>query len=418
MSWYENLAEGEMVLAEGQNYSLDCYKTRLNNNVLVCGTSGAGKTRTIVTPNLLMASGSYIVSDPKGNLYNKWKNYLEEKGYEVKKVDFTRPKESMKYNPLTYANSEYKILKLAHQLAYQDKKHGGSYDPYWDAMDEQLICALIAYLVERGDVKKMTITEVLRLARMAYRTGRTETQNTSMLKTLFEAHRVKYGDTLAVRMFDQVNIAPDKTFLTIVSTLNASLGKYEVGELVEMMSGSEIDFREIGKKKTAFFVVVSDTDRTLDGLANIFFSQAMNELCDFADQECEDNRLPVPVRFILDDFATNVKIDEFPRMISSIRSRGISTILMIQAESQLTAGYGDDGKTIIANCDTYVYMGTNELCTMEQMAKRCNVRLEEMMMMPISRMWIFRRGHKPVFAKNIDYDSFLKAKQTEKEKEF
>ena len=157
-------------------------------------------------------------------------------------------------------------------------------------------------------------------------------------------------------------------------------------------------------------MVVSDTDRSLDGLANIFFTQAMNELCRYADKHCKDNCLPVPVRFILDDFATNCKIDEFPRMISSIRSRGISTMLMIQAESQLTEQYGYDGKTIIGNCDTYVYLGSNDVDTAKAVAERCDVSVKKVLNMPVGTNWIFRRGQAPVHGRNFVLEPFLSEK--------
>ena len=155
-------------------------------------------------------------------------------------------------------------------------------------------------------------------------------------------------------------------------------------------------------------MVVSDTDRSMDGLVNIFLTQTMNELCRVADRECKNNCLPVPVRFILDDFATNCKIEEFPRMIASIRSRGISTMLMIQAESQLTENYGYDGKTIIGNCDTYVYLGGNDIETAKAVAERCDMPVKKILNMPVGMNWIFRRGQSPVNGINFDPDTFEK----------
>ena len=177
-----------------------------------------------------------------------------------------------------------------------------------------------------------------------------------------------------------------------------------------MLASDDVDLVSIGRRKTALFVVVSDTDRSLDELVNIFYTQAMNELCMFADNRCKNNRLPVDVRFILDDFATNSLIDDFPKMIASIRSRGISTMLMIQAESPLTAAYGDDGKTIIGNCDTYIYLGGNDVETAEQVAKRCNLPLQKILEMPVGTNWIFRRGQKAASATNFKLEPFAKEK--------
>ena len=148
----------------------------------------------------------------------------------------------------------------------------------------------------------------------------------------------------------------------------------------------------------------------MDPLVNLFFTQAMNQLCRYADKECEDNCLPVPVRFILDDFATNCKIAQFPRMISSIRSRGISTMLMIQAESQLASCYGDDGATIIGNCDTYIYLGGNDVKTAQAVAERADVPTKRILNMAVGTNWIFRRGQTPVNGKNFDLETYLKDK--------
>ena len=162
---------------------------------------------------------------------------------------------------------------------------------------------------------------------------------------------------------------------------------------------------DIGKKKTAIFVIVSDTDRSMDGLANLFFSQAMNELCRAADMT-ENGRLHIPVRFILDDFATNVRIEDFPRMISSIRSREISVMIMIQALAQLRAAYGEDGTTIVGNCDTMIYLGTNDVETAQNIADRIDKPLHDILYMPVNTNWVFRRGQEPVNSRNIDLEEF------------
>lgn len=398
---------GKMILAEGQEYSLDCYKTQLNNNVLVVGTSGAGKTRSIVTPNLLEATGSYVVSDPKGNLYNKYKNYLEGKGYEVKKLDFTDPLNSDKYNFFHYIETTQDIVSVAHMLVYGEKSLGkGSYDPFWDEASQLLLQALIAYLKEGFKEDEQNLHNVLRLVNLCNSSGDLECATTTMDR-MMEDHRRKYNDSFAVNNYDKFRVAASRTLRSILISVNTKLGLWDTPEVKEMTSGDDMDLTSIGKKKTAIFVIVSDTDRAMDQLANIFFTQAMNQLCRYADKHCEDNRLPIPVRFILDDFATNCKIAEFPRMIASIRSRGISTMLMIQAESQLTKGYGDDDSTIIGNCDTYVYLGGNDVKTAEAVAERCDLPLKRILNMPVGTNWIFRRGQEPVNATNFNLDKYL-----------
>ena len=174
------------------------------------------------------------------------------------------------------------------------------------------------------------------------------------------------------------------------------------------MKEDTIQITKIGREKTALFVVVSDTDRSMDNLVNLFFTQALNELCLYADTKCDNYRLPIDVRFILDDFATNCKIDNFERIISSIRSRGISTMLMIQSESQLEHAYGRAADTIIGNCDTYVYLGGNNLNTARAISLRCDIPLKKILYMPVSTNWIFRRGQMPVHGINLELEEYLK----------
>ena len=173
-----------------------------------------------------------------------------------------------------------------------------------------------------------------------------------------------------------------------------------------MMEGESVDFTALGREKTAVFVSVSDTDRSMDDLANLFFTQAMNELVYYADTACENNRLPVPVRFILDDFATNVTIDGFPRMIASIRSRGISTMLCVQDESQLDAAYGHNGQTIINNCDTYLYLGGNDEKTVGHVSFRMDMPRKKVLDLPVGEGLLMRRGETPRQVKVFDLDLF------------
>lgn len=225
-------------------------------------------------------------------------------------------------------------------------------------------------------------------------------------ETKIDRMMMEYGkenpDSYAIETYRKFRIAADKTLRSILITTNARVGLWDTPEITEMTSSDDIEIENIGRRKTAIFVVVSDTDRSMDGLVNIFLTQTMNELCRVADRECKNNCLPIPVRFILDDFATNCKIEEFPRMIASIRSRGISTMLMIQAESQLTENYGVDGKTIIGNCDTYVYLGGNDIETAKAVAERCDMTVKKILNMPVGTNWIFRRGQSPVNGINFD----------------
>ena len=404
-----------MILGQDRYYSMDCYETKVNNNVLVVGTSGAGKTRSIVTPNLLQASGSYVLSDPKGNLYKKYRKYLEGQGYVVKKLDFTDPENSAHYNFFRYINCTQDIAKIAHMLIYQ-RKGGGHADPFWDEASQLLVQAIISYLLEEWGPKDQNLHRLLQLINLYEADGDLSEHKTTLDRMMEEFGR-RNPDSYALSMYTKFRVAADKTLRSIMVSINARLGLFDTPELNEMTNSDDIDISSIGKRKTALFVIVSDTDRSMDGLVNIFFSQAMNELCRYADKECEDSCLTVPVRFILDDFATNCKIDEFPRMIASIRSRGISTMLMIQAESQLTENYGHDGKTIIGNCDTYVYLGGNDVETAKAVAARCDMPIKKVLNMPVETNWIFRRGQAPVYGHNFELEPFLAEKNLIKNRE-
>ena len=404
-----------MILGQNRYYSMDSYKTKVNNNVLVVGTSGAGKTRSIVTPNLLQAEGSYVISDPKGNLYKKYKRYLERQGYVVKKLDFTDPTNSAHYNFFRYINSTQDIAKIAHMLIYQ-RKEGGHEDPFWDEASQLLVQAVIAYLRERWGPREQNLHRMLQLINLCQAEGDL-TERKAPLDGMMEEHGRRNPNSYALSMYTKFRVAADKTLRSIMISINSRLGLFDTPEINKMTCCDTIDIPSIGRRKTALFVVVSDTDRSLDGLVNIFFTQAMNELCRYADKECEDSCLPVPVRFILDDFATNCKIDEFPRMIASIRSRGISTMLMIQAESQLTESYGHDGRTIIGNCDTYVYLGGNDVETAKAVAARCDVPVNKILNMPVGSNWIFRRGQAPVHGNNFELEPFMEEKGVIKKRE-
>lgn len=401
-----------LILGENQYYSLNCHETGLNNNVLVVGASGAGKTRGYVIPNLLEASGSYVISDPKGNLHRDYGPFLKGRGYEVCKLDFTDPNASSHYNFFNYIRTTQDINKLAHMIANNDKV-GSVQDPFWDRAAELLVGALIAYVWETCDKGEQTLATLLKLTELIL-IDENDAEARSPMDILMDDLETANSNSYAVKLYKKFRIAAGKTLKSIVITLNSRIAMYDSPEIQEMTAFDDIDIPSIGQKKKAVFVVVSDNDRSLDGLVNLFFTQAMNELCNYADKKCITCSLPVPVRFILDDFATNCKIDDFPRMIAAIRSRGISTMLMIQSEGQLMEGYGHDYRTVIANCDSYVYLGGNDVETAESVARRCDLPLKRILNMPVGTNWIFRRGQDPINGKTINLESYL-GKETKKE---
>lgn len=395
------IPDNAMVIAEGQYFDLNCYNTKRNNNVLVVGAAGTGKTRGLVIPNILQATGSYIISDPKGNLHDKYGEYLKEKGYDVKLLNFEDPYSSVKYNPLNYIHCQQDVIKLAHMLVYgKERDNSSKEDPFWDRSAELLMIAIIDFLWEFRPEEEQNFDSILKLVE-AGELNEGNPNHKSPLEIIFEDLGNNRKDCMAYRYFKRFNVAAIRTRQSILVSLASHIGRYNTPALSKMMSDDTLELDKVGHRKTAIFVQVSDSDRSMDDLANIFFTQAVNELVFEADNYCEDNKLPVDVRIILDDFATNCKILEFPRMIASIRSRGISTMLMIQAESQLEMIYGPDAKTIIGNCDTYVYLGCNDLETARNIATRTDRSLDNILYMPIQTAWVFRRGEHPVYCKSF-----------------
>lgn len=393
----------KMIIAKNCYYDMDCIKTRLNNNVLVVGASGTGKTRSIVSPNILQATGSYIVSDPKGNLYGKYKDYLEEHGYKVICIDFKNPEKSCKYNPLAYMKTSQDIMAISHIIIGKDERDN---DPIWRDMAQIQMEACLGLLLEVAPEKDRTLENFIDLMDGTQVNGEPE-RTKSETDIVFDKLRKLEPNCYAVKQYDKFRIAGEKTYRSIQAVSNSRTSQISTPEILSMTSANDIDFKEIGQRKTAVFVVCSDMDRSVDFLVNLFFTQAMTQLCKYADEECEDSALPVPVRFIMDDFATNCTIADFPRMISSIRSRNISTMIMIQAESQLMEAFEEDGKTIISNCDTYVYLGGNDIETAKNVAERADVNLKKILYMPVGTNWIFRRGQEPVNGLNFDLENYF-----------
>ena len=387
-----------MRLAQGASYSLDTHKTLRNNNVLVIGASGTGKTRSVVIPNLMQMTGSYIVSDPKGVLYHRYGDMFRRAGYRVKMLDFIHPGKSIGYNPFRYIRSEMDITRFAHMLVFQDVI---SKDVFWDMATQLLLETLMAYVHEEAPSYERNLNTVLLfLEHMEAKTEGQKEDNT--IDIIFRDLEKERPDSYAVRKYHQLKTiyGAERTHACIIMEAITRIGHYSANEIAHMLAYDETNITSIGEEKTALFVSVSDCDRSMDTLANLFFTQSMTELCRQADKG-EPYRLKVPVRFILDDFATNCRIGDFPRMISSIRSREISVMLMIQALSQLEASYGADANTIVMNCDTCVYLGGTDLDTASVIAKRADVTPSHVLDMPQGSCYVLRRGEKPFFGWNL-----------------
>lgn len=412
-----------LILPNNQLHSLDTHITKRNNNIVVIGGSGSGKTRSMIIPNLLSMIGSYIISDPKGNLYSNYSEYLLSNGYDVIHLDFIHPERSDGYSPFHYIRTTNDIAKLSHYLTYAGKNPESAKDPFWDLNSDLLLSSIIGYMVSsdmpKDQLNTSTISELLtNIDAIAIEDGK-ECKMDRLFKTLVQNKWSKNVRMIewSYKQYLKFRQNPPKTMNCIISTLHGNLNALDTPEICHMMSGESVDFESIGKKKTVVFVEVSDTDRSKDMLINTFFTQAVNALCTFADEECESSSLPVPVRFFLDDFGTNCKIENFENMLSNIRSRNISALIILQSVSQLKKGYGESAHTIIDNCDTMIYMGGNDVDTAATVSKKANKPLAKILNMSIGTNWVFRRGDKPEFSKTVDLNSYaLPAIQKDTEK--
>lgn len=403
---------GQIILPDGNSYSLDGRQTGLNSNMLIVATSGAGKTRDVITPAILECNGSYVISDMKGMLFKTWGKFMRDNGYRTVRVSFSDPSHSYHYNPLHYVNTTQEIQILAHSLV--EARGIFRSDPYWDQMSELLISSIISYLKETSSEKESTIANVLAFLRLANRKDEESGDKRSRLSKLFYDLQQTNPRSWAVKQFAEVNLCAGKTWASIASTAVSKLAAYDTEELGEMMKYDVLDFQSIGQKRTCVFVETSDTDRSMDAMINVFFSQAMHQLCQYADTKCKDNELPVPVTFIIDDFGSGCRIDNFEKMISNIRSRRISAILAIQSFAQLREGYGESASTIADDCDTLLYLGSNDPQTAQQIAVRVNKTPYSVLHMPLHTSWIIRRGAEPVFVeKNMALDDYLKERDIE-----
>ena len=320
--------------------------------------SGSGKSSAYSIPNAYQCLGSYIFTDPKGELYDRTAGYLKSKGYEIKVLNLVHPQYSDGYNPLMHISSELDVDVIANTIVKGQKTDSGS-DPYWDDMAEMLLKALIYYLIATRPEEEQNLASCAELVRAA-----NNNKGSNLLTELIS--QLPY-DHPARMYYKSIEIAPEKTYGSILSSLQSKLGKFDSKEIAELTSTDTIDFEEIGNKKTAVYVISSDTHTAYDFLLTIFFAQMIQQLYDFADKN--GGRLKVPVFFILDEFANIGKIPDFDKKISTSRSRGISFSVILQNLDQLEATYEKSHETIMGNCDTHLFLGSNSFKTVEYFSK-------------------------------------------------
>lgn len=339
-----------------------------NKNVLVIGGSGSGKTRFYVKPNLMQMHSSYVVTDPKGTLVLECGKMLYENGYDIKILNTINFKKSMKYNSFAYLRSEKDILKLVQTIIANTKGDGEKAgEDFWVKAEKLYYTALIGYIYYEAPEEEKNFKTLLDMIDASEVREDDETYM-NPIDRLFEALEKKDPSHFAVKQYKKYKLAAGKTAKSILISCGARLAPFDIRELRELMSEDELELDKIGDRKTALFVIISDTDDTFNFVVSIMYSQLFNLLCDKAD-DVYGGRLPVHVRCLLDEFANIGLIPKFEKLIATIRSREISASIILQAQSQLKAIYKDHADTIVGNCDSTLFLGGKEKTTVKELSE-------------------------------------------------
>ena len=339
-----------------------------NKNVLVIGGSGSGKTRFYVKPNLMQMHSSYCVTDPKGTIVLECGKMLEDNGYEIRILNTINFKKSMKYNPFSYIHSEKDILKLVQTIIANTKGEGEKAgEDFWVKAEKLYYTALIAYIYYEAPKEEKNFATLLDMID-ASEVREDDENYKNPIDRLFEALEKKEPRHFAVKQYKKYKLAAGKTAKSILISCGARLAPFDIQELRDLMSEDELELDCLGERKTALFVIISDTDDTFNFVVSIMYSQLFNLLCDKAD-DVYGGRLPVHVRFLLDEFANIGLIPKFEKLIATIRSREISASIILQAQSQLKAIYKDNADTIIGNCDSTLFLGGKEKTTLKELSE-------------------------------------------------
>ena len=342
-------------------------KNARNKNVLVVGGSGSGKTRFWLKPNLLQMHSSYVVTDPKSTILLECGNAMLKNGYKVRILNTINFKKSMHYNPFAYVHSEKDILKLVTTLMTNTKGEGSGGDPFWEKSERLLLTALIAYLHYEAPVEEQNFATLLEMLNtMQVLEDDEEYQNPVDL--LFEELGKKKPNSFAVRQYKLYKLAAGKTAKSILISCGARLAPFDIQELRDLTMYDELQLDTLGDKKTALFLIMSDTDSTFNFLISMVYTQLFNLLCDKAD-DVYGGKLPIHVRCLIDECANIGQIPNLEKLVATIRSREISACLVLQARSQLKAIYKDNADTIVGNMDSQIFLGGSEPTTLKDLAE-------------------------------------------------
>ena len=342
-------------------------KNARNKNVLVVGGSGSGKTRFWLKPNLLQCHSSYVVTDPKGSIVIECGNALLKNGYKLKILNTINFKKSMHYNPFAYVHSEKDILKLVTTLMTNTKGEGSGGDPFWEKSERLLLTALIAYLHYEAPVEEQNFATLLEMLNtMQVLEDDEEYQNPVDL--LFEELAKKKPNSFAGRQYKLYKLAAGKTAKSILISCGARMAPFDIQELRDLTMYDELQLDTLGDKKTALFLIMSDTDSTFNFLISMVYTQLFNLLCDKAD-DVYGGKLPIHVRCLIDECANIGQIPNLEKLVATIRSREISACLVLQARSQLKAIYKDNADTIVGNMDSQIFLGGSEPTTLKELSE-------------------------------------------------
>ena len=379
---------------------------RRNNNTLLVGSSGSGKTFGKGVPEVLAGAGgsSMVIADVKNTIHDAVIDELLDMDYDIYCIDTVELEYSMCYNPLEYADTPDDAMKLSDTTVYLGVDKTALHDPFWKQSEKMLFNAVYGYFAEGGRVYEKNMYGVNRLL-SEFDADALADHKPCNATRIFERHNTEYKkrtgrQSWAYEQFVKFTGINDKTFSTVLVEAYGDICEFDTHEMRRITGRCDFDLKSIGDRKTAIFINVSDTDRSKDKFINIFYTQLMDTLCRYADS-LPDKHLPVPVRFILDDFGSSAKIEGFENIISNIRSRGISVMLMIQSLAQLERGYGRGADTILANCATKIYMGGSDPGTAKYFSTLTGKPLDRILNMPYMTHWTVRQGERPRFGKTL-----------------
>lgn len=356
------------ILTQNVSVGLDGRKHRRNLNTLVCGGSGAGKTRFFAKPNLCQANSSYVVLDPKGELLRDTGNLLSAKGYDIKVLDLINMEKSHCYNPFVYLRSDNDIQRLVTNLFKNTTPKGSqSQDPFWDQAATTLLLALIFYLHYEAPPEEQNFPMVMEMIRAGEVREDDETYK-SALDILFERLEMRNPEHIALKYYRSYHSGSGKTLKSIQITLISRLEKFNLESLASITQNDELELWSIGEKKTAVFAIIPDNDSSFSFLVGMLYTQLFQQLYYQADV-IHGGRLPVHVHFLMDEFANVALPDEFDKLLSTMRSREISVSIIIQNLAQLKALFEKQWESIVGNCDEFLYLGGNEQSTHEYVSK-------------------------------------------------